>query len=265
MKELRILIVRSTSFSSEPEHLPNHLRVLDWEEYPSRSFPSRFHPKKTIVFNLRASHLTLEEQFKKFPCLIYMDFSYNQSITKRPDVSQKPNCGSRIHWISLKSFSFKRFRMHQTQKISAKNVSTLSRSLDLDLCVRLEHFPEIMQEMNKPLKIDMINTTIQKLPESICSFTGFVCIDISNSRKFQYLPSSLFMIFSTSTRSYTFGNGNLSDEDLAILYCFPKLEELIVLENNFVSLLACIKECHHLTILNANGCRKLQKILQCIN
>ena len=64
MKRLRILIVRNTSFLSEPQHLPNHLRVLDWEEYPSKSFPSKFHPKKIIVINLRRSHLTLEEPFK---------------------------------------------------------------------------------------------------------------------------------------------------------------------------------------------------------
>ena len=32
MEWLRILIVRNTSFSYEPKHLPNHLRVLDWKE-----------------------------------------------------------------------------------------------------------------------------------------------------------------------------------------------------------------------------------------
>ena len=64
MKRLRILIVRNTSFSSEPEHLPNHLRVLDWIEYPSKSFPSKFYPKKIVVFNFPRSHLTLEEPFK---------------------------------------------------------------------------------------------------------------------------------------------------------------------------------------------------------
>ncbi|CAJ1971312.1 unnamed protein product [Sphenostylis stenocarpa] len=64
MKWLRILIVRNTSFSPEPQYLPNHLRVLDWEEYPSKSFPSSFHPKKIIVFNWPRSHLILEEPFK---------------------------------------------------------------------------------------------------------------------------------------------------------------------------------------------------------
>ncbi|KAL2318731.1 hypothetical protein Fmac_032607 [Flemingia macrophylla] len=91
MKWLRILIVRNTVFSSEPEHLPNHLRVLDWEEYPSKSLPSKFHPKKIVVFNLLKSHITLEEPFKKFSCLTNMDFSYNECITKMPDVSEVQN------------------------------------------------------------------------------------------------------------------------------------------------------------------------------
>ena len=31
MKNLRILIIENTTFSTGPEHLPNSLRVLDWE------------------------------------------------------------------------------------------------------------------------------------------------------------------------------------------------------------------------------------------
>jgi len=73
MKWLRILIVRNTSFSSELEHLPNHLRLLDWEEYPLKSFPAKFHPKKIVVFNLHRSRLTLEEPFK---VQLYIIFSY---------------------------------------------------------------------------------------------------------------------------------------------------------------------------------------------
>jgi len=64
MKWLRILIVRNTSFSSELQHLPNHLKLLDWENYPSKSFPPKFHPKKIVVFNLPRSCLTFQDPFK---------------------------------------------------------------------------------------------------------------------------------------------------------------------------------------------------------
>ncbi|KAL9315971.1 hypothetical protein ACSQ67_016972 [Phaseolus vulgaris] len=64
MECLRILIVRNTSFSSELEQLPNYLRLLDWEECPSESFPPKFNPKHIIVLNLPRTRPTLEEPFK---------------------------------------------------------------------------------------------------------------------------------------------------------------------------------------------------------
>jgi len=73
MECLRILIVRNTSFSSELEHLPNYLRLLDWEECPSKSFPPKFNPENIIVLNLPRSRLTLEEPFK---VQFYIIFSY---------------------------------------------------------------------------------------------------------------------------------------------------------------------------------------------
>ncbi|KAL5126437.1 TMV resistance protein N [Glycine soja] len=50
MEWLRILIVRNTSFSYEPKHLPNHLRVLDWEEYDGNKFKLAYTPCKHIFY-----------------------------------------------------------------------------------------------------------------------------------------------------------------------------------------------------------------------
>ncbi|CAJ1971314.1 unnamed protein product [Sphenostylis stenocarpa] len=305
MKWLRILIIRNTTFSPKPEHLPNHLRVLDWEEYPSKSFQSRFHPKKIIVFNMPRSHLTLEGPFKNFSCLTNMDFSDNQSITELPDVSQVQNlrelrldlCGNliAIHY----SVGFLKRLVH----LSASECSKLSNFprrmflpslefLDLNLCGSLGHFPEIMQEMSKPLKIYMIYTGIEELPESIGNLTGLVYIDISNSRKLQYLPSSLFMLPNVvsfkiegcsqlreffrrfihtlseanvcpALRALNLGNCNLADEDLEILRYFPNLEDLIASENNFTSLPTCIDKCVDLISLDLSRCIKLKKIPKC--
>ena len=74
MKWLRILIVRNTSFSSELEHLPNYLRLLDWEECPSKCFPPKFNQKHIIVLNLPRSRLTLEEPFKVQFYIIFSHF-----------------------------------------------------------------------------------------------------------------------------------------------------------------------------------------------
>ena len=74
MECLRILIVQNTSFSSELEHLPNYLRLLDWEECPSKCFPPKFNQKHIIVLNLPRSRLTLEEPFKVQFYIIFSHF-----------------------------------------------------------------------------------------------------------------------------------------------------------------------------------------------
>ncbi|KAL2318715.1 hypothetical protein Fmac_032591 [Flemingia macrophylla] len=305
---LRILIVRNTIFPLEPKHLPDHLRVLDWEEYPSKSFPSKFHPKKIIVFNLPRSHLTLEEPFKRFSCLSVMNFSYNQSITIMPDVSEIQSLRElRLdhcrHLLTVHdSVGFLKRLTHlsasectQLRNFLGKMFLPSLEVLDLNLCGRLEHFPEIMEEMNKPLKIYMTNTAIEVLPQSIDKLIGLVSIEISSSRKLKYLPSSLFMLpnnvafkiggcrqllesfksFIQSPyannvcpilRTLYFENASLSDGDLVtILTCFPKLEELFASNNKFVSLPTCIKECVHLTSLDVSFCKRLRKIPECPN
>ena len=65
MKKLRVLIVQNRVFSSERIYLPNQLRLLDWKEYPSKSFPlPDFYPKKIAAFNLCCSPLVLEKPFQ---------------------------------------------------------------------------------------------------------------------------------------------------------------------------------------------------------
>jgi hypothetical protein len=72
MDRLRILIVQHTTFSSEPKHLPNHLRLLDWDVYPSKTFPPKFYPRNTIILNLPNSQLTMEEPFKVKSKLVFI-------------------------------------------------------------------------------------------------------------------------------------------------------------------------------------------------
>jgi Leucine-rich repeat (LRR) protein len=176
--------------------------------------------------------------------------------------------------------------------------------LKLDWCQNLKHFPHIENEMNTPLKIHMMDTSIKKLPNSVVNLLGLVSMDMKYNKNLEYLPSCLFKLpnvvafdfggcsklgesfrrflpdspsedneRSTLKRMH-FGNSvigmdkdsGLSDEDIqAILICFPKLEELIVPGNNFVSLPVCIKESNHLTILDVSWCYELQKIPECTN
>ena len=66
MNNLRILIIRNTHFIPEPNYLPNGLRLLNWERYPSKSLPSNFLPRDIVDLSLPYSHLSLEKE-KPFP------------------------------------------------------------------------------------------------------------------------------------------------------------------------------------------------------
>ncbi|PNX75715.1 TMV resistance protein N-like [Trifolium pratense] len=168
--------------------------------------------------------------------------------------------------------------------------------LDLDWCKKLEHFPDIVNKMNKPLKIRMSHTSIKKLPNSVGNLIGLVSIDMEHSEKLEYLPSSLFSLPNvvafdfgscsklggsikrflpdspsegnecSTLKTMHFEKSSLSDEDMqAILICFPKLEELFVSKNNLVSLPACIIGSTHLTNLDVSDCKMLREIPQCTN
>ncbi|KAK2431515.1 TMV resistance protein N [Trifolium repens] len=307
MNRLRILIVRHTTFSTEPKHLPNYLRLLDWDVYPSKTFPPKFYPRNIIILNLPNSQLTMEEPFKKFSDLIVMNFSNNQSITTMPDVSKVEklrelrldNCRNLI--AIHESIGFHKHLVDLSASGCTKLENFLQRMflpslevLKLDWCEKLEHFPDIENEMNTPLMIHMQGTSIKKLPTSVGNLIGLVSIDMENSKKLEDLPSNLFRL--PNVVAFDFGscpklggsfrrflpdspseanehstlkvmhleNSGLSNEDIqAILTCFPKLEELVASCNNFVSLPSCIKEFDHLTNLDVRMCNQLQKIPEC--
>ncbi|XP_057415448.1 TMV resistance protein N-like [Lotus japonicus] len=207
MRCLRILIVRNTSFSIEPKHLPAHLTVLDWNQYPSKSFPPEFHPKNIIVFNLWKSSLTLRKTFQKFSSLTTMNFSCNETITTMPNVSGVPNLREiRLdHCENLIKVDESVVFLQKLAHLSASGCYKLRefpRSmylpslevLNLSNCSKLEHFPDIVNKMNQPLKIYMTWASIEKLPDSICNLTGLVFMDFGYSEKLKYLPHSLFML-----------------------------------------------------------------------
>ena len=129
--------------------------------------------------------------------------------------------------------------------------------LSFSFCSRLEHFPDVMEEMDRPLKIQLVNTAIKEFPMSIGKLTGLEYLDISGckklniSRKLFLLPkletllvdgcSHIGQAFKRFKERHSMANGcpnlrtlhlsetNLSNEELyAILKGFPRLEALKV-------------------------------------
>ncbi|MCH81806.1 TMV resistance protein N-like, partial [Trifolium medium] len=207
MENLRILIVRNTTFSTAPHYLPNSLRLLDWKGYPSESFPNEFYPSKIVDFNLLHSSLSLKNRFKMFLDLTFINLSECQSITRIPDVS-----GS----INLRVLTLDRCRklvtfpdsigfMPKLACLSASKCTKLEsfvpkidlpslEVLSFNLCKRLEHFPDVTRKMDKPLRISMIGTAVKRLPNSVGNLTGLEYIDMSFCRRLDDLSSTFFLL-----------------------------------------------------------------------
>jgi len=58
MKNLKTLIIKNGSFSQGPNHIPNSLRVLGWNKYPSEDLPSDLCPNKLVICKLSNSRIS---------------------------------------------------------------------------------------------------------------------------------------------------------------------------------------------------------------
>ncbi|KAL2326485.1 hypothetical protein Fmac_025543 [Flemingia macrophylla] len=193
MKNLRILIVRNTKFSTGPSYLPNSLRLFDWIGFPSKSFPLTFHPEKIVDFKLSHSPLVLENSLEKvFQHLTFVNLSHCPFITQIPNMHEAKNLRvlkvDKCH--KLEGFHHSIAHMPKLVYLSASECIMLKsfapkmylpslEILSFNFCNKLENFPEVVRKMDRPLKILMINTAIKKFPESTCKLTGLEYVDMS--------------------------------------------------------------------------------------
>ncbi|TKY49757.1 TMV resistance protein N [Spatholobus suberectus] len=207
MKNLKILIVRNGHFFGSPQHLPNNLRLLDWMEYPSSSFPSSFQPKKLVVLNLSRSHFTTQVPFKYLDSLTSMDLSYCELLTKLPDISSVPNltelnldyCTNleEVHdsvgflekLVELRAYGCTKLKVFP----HAMRLTSL-RSLILNWCSSLQNFPAILGTMDNLISISIEGSGIQELPPSIGNLVGLQELSMTSCLSLKELPDNIDML-----------------------------------------------------------------------
>ncbi|XP_039682591.1 TMV resistance protein N [Medicago truncatula] len=226
MQKLKTLIVKNGTFSNGPKYLPNSLRVLEWQKYPSRVIPSDFFPKKLSICKLQQSDFTsfeLRGTMKRFVNMRELNLDNCQFLTRIHDVSNLSN---------LEIFSFQQCKnlieihksvgfLNKLEVLNAEGCSKLMSfpplkltSLDelrLSDCKNLNNFPEILGEMNNIKRICWENTSIKEVPVSFQNLTKLLYLTIKGKGMVR-LPSSIFRM------------PNLSD--ITAEGCiFPKLDD----------------------------------------
>ncbi|MED6124980.1 hypothetical protein PIB30_064060 [Stylosanthes scabra] len=207
MKNLKILIVRNGQFFGSPQDLPNNLRLLDWMEYPSSSFPSSFLPRKLAVLNLSRSRFTMQEPFKHLDSLTSLDLSYCEVLTELPDFSGVPNLtelnldyctnlaevhdsvGFLVKLVELRAYGCTKLKVFPS---SIKMTSL--QSLILNWCSSLQSFPSILWKMDNLMSISIEGTGIKELPPSIGNLVGLQEFSMTSCLNLKELPESFDML-----------------------------------------------------------------------
>ncbi|KAK7291261.1 hypothetical protein RIF29_06256 [Crotalaria pallida] len=204
MKNLRILIIGDAIFSTQPQHLPNSLRVLDWSYYPSPSLPSTFNPKKLMTLKLAKSCFQFFQPLKRLESLWSINFEGCKFLIELPSLCEVPllrhlcidNCTKLVRIDESVGF------LDHLSYLSAKNCTHLEslvpcinlRSLEvlnLTECIRLKRFPEVSGKMHKIREIYLDYTGIIELPFSIENLIGLECLYLRGCRSLNQLPHSV--------------------------------------------------------------------------
>ncbi|KAJ7975398.1 Disease resistance protein [Quillaja saponaria] len=210
MKNLRMLKVAEYQigcFSKGPKHLPNNLRVLFWDDYPSSSLPPDFHPKKLVILELRYSRFALEQPFKKYDYLTHMDLRHCSAIKEIPNISQIPNlvdlsfdgCKNLVKVHNSVGFLSKLVKLSVWGCTSLKSFPPLVKltaleHLDFRSSSKLERFPDVLGKMEKIRFIDVGETAIKELPSSFGYLIGLEKLCLTKCIWLSDLPSSFLAL-----------------------------------------------------------------------
>ncbi|XP_075659709.1 TMV resistance protein N-like [Castanea sativa] len=261
MKKLKYLIVRNL-ICEDVKYLPNELRLIDWNEFPLSSLPATVSLQKLVALTVPGSHIKLDEHFERcrLTALKYMDFNYCKNITKLPDLSViAPNI-KRLELDNCENL----VEIHQSvgllealeywSLVYCKNLKMIPRNLklkslqcfNLQGCRSLWKFPNIGQ-----------STERLALPPSIGNLTSLQEL-IIGTKYLNDLPSC----FSTlpNLNLLCMYDVEYFPKNLDIPDCFPKLEELVVIDSNITTLPDISSRFPQLTSLYISNCCNLQKI-----
>ncbi|KAL5843536.1 hypothetical protein ACOSQ4_009494 [Xanthoceras sorbifolium] len=192
MLNLRFLIFyNATKYISKvcsPSYLPDELRYLCWDRYPSKTLPSSFSAENLVELDLSDSSLEqLWEGKMDAPKLKRFNLSDSRHLTKIPKFSNAP-CLEVIYLHRCKSL------------------------LDT-FCEKFRSFPEMAGDIKT---LDLSGTAIEEVPSSIGSLTKLTDLDISNCKGLKHISPNICKLKSLPTLSLL-GCSNLES--------FPEISE----------------------------------------
>ncbi|MED6120216.1 hypothetical protein PIB30_019009 [Stylosanthes scabra] len=290
MRNLRTLFIRHTYFSQGPKYLPNCLRVLIWDEYPSPSLPLDFHPEGLVVFQLPRSSIGsvrfLEKGKYMSLTVITLDGSKLEEV---PDISGVQNLVklSLDNCVNLIKIHESIGCLDKLSLLSAQGCRRIKRFpcikltnlqyLCLSGCSSLEHFPKMLGKLKHILQIYADDTLITELPSAIKRFCLLSHSSMIKHAGSSFPPGQIFMF--PYEEKVSFERSEVEEEQgspmapleakhsafkyepsTADLTRFRNVEDLDLSEHHFTVLDESLKELCSLKSLTLNGCTNLREI-----
>ncbi|KAK2651825.1 hypothetical protein Ddye_011681 [Dipteronia dyeriana] len=253
----RDINISKVNLPRDLNYLPNQLRYLHWNGYPSKALPSNFTLENLVELDLSSSNLErLWEGKKHAPKLKRLNLSQS-CLTEMPDLSNAP-CLEVIQLLDCKNLLDINSSLQHLNKLrylylsNCKSLRSLSTNihfespvtLDLSGCTNLMEFPQVSGKIKK---LDLINTGIEEIPSSIGGLTGLVELYISQCAKLKQISTSFCKLKSLETLLVT---------DCSKLESFPEILETMERLDMIYLCGTAIKELPS-SIENLNGLRKL--------
>ncbi|XP_054817703.1 disease resistance protein RUN1-like [Prosopis cineraria] len=219
MRNLKLLIISSCSSHVSPcqlnlpgglKSLSNELRVFEWEGYPLDSLPR--HTQLDKLVHLKMQHSKVKELCsgaQSLQRLMSIDLSHSKYLIKTSDFDGIPN----LERLILKGCSnlveiHQSLGQHKNLVIvnlkGCTKVKTLPKKFEMDSlqafvlsdCSKIRKLPEFGKDMKCLSKLDLKDTAISKLPESLGNLIGLVelnlkIITISGWPKISRMPKDL--------------------------------------------------------------------------
>ncbi|XP_008237534.1 PREDICTED: TMV resistance protein N-like [Prunus mume] len=205
MINLKFLEVDNVINTSSPIILPNSLRIMIWNYFPSKFLPSDFQPNKLVSLEMQDSELVgLWDGRIDLPNLKYMDLSWSRNLATTPNFTGIP----KLQMLDLKgcenlveihpSIAYLKW-LTDLILYGCKSVKSLPREIEMDSliylslcgCSKLRKIPEFSEQMENLSKLGLSGTAIEKLPSSIGRLVGLTSLDVRNCTNLLGLPSAI--------------------------------------------------------------------------
>ncbi|CAN1219434.1 Disease resistance protein RUN1 [Linum perenne] len=276
------------------DSLPDGLRLLHWDGYPSRSLPSKFHPQHLVYLIIRGSPIRICWQGNDHPQLVnlmVLQFSYCKNLTAIPDISRSSkleelllkDCSSLVELPSHVQYLTKLIKLKLRH---CKNLKRLPNVLDSKLlkfvwisyCPNVAHCPKIYSEELEVL--DLSGTPVRELPSAIYSvkYGGFLDLYGKYITNFPAVSTSLGQFNIRNTAMTELESLPEVSEPINGLTCvsitecdslktvpssinnIKSLKSLDLSKTDIKSLPSSIQELVHLTRLDLGYCKSLESI-----